>query len=108
MEQAPTSTRPATQASGSHLQEDLGLSHLPFFICSQPPFGDAHGHLAKLVPELPGGNRSGSVESRRRLRSLLRGLVRDRGLSAPTGAAGPGHNHPAPWIKDGVQRITRP
>ena len=36
------------------------------------------------------------------------GLLRDRGLSAPTGAAGPGHNHPAPWIKDGVQRITRP
>lgn len=90
MEQAPTSTRSATQASGSHLQEDLGLSHLPFFICPQPPFGDAQGHLAKLVPELPGGNRSGSVESRRRLRSLLRGFLGIGVFLLPQGLLGQG------------------
>lgn len=84
MQQAPTGTRPATQASGSHLQEDLGLSHLPFFICPQPPFGDAQGHLAKLVSELTGGNEwlSGVTQE---AEVPPQGLRRDRGLSAPTG-----------------------
>lgn len=27
---------------------------------------------------------------------------------SPSGAAGPGHKHSAPWTKDGAQRITRP
>ena len=92
MAQAPTGTRPATQASGPHLQEDLGLSHFPFFFCPQPPFGDAQGHLTKLVPELPGRNSSGSVESHRRRRSFCPHRSHRQGLLGQ----GTSTRHPGP------------
>lgn len=39
--------------SGAHLQENFGLSHFPFFVCPQPRFSNAQGHLASLVSKLP-------------------------------------------------------
>lgn len=52
------------------------------------------------------------MESRRSLRSLLRGFlgsgVRLLPQGSPSGAAGPGHRHWAPWIKGGAQGTMRP